>query len=154
MPDYMTRFLCPGCGKRLKVSPSAAGRTVNCPKCGMAVIVPPADPETEGSPEPHPLPPFTAQSSRSPAHRPKPRATNLVIPLDDEGAVAPRHASSSPVAGVSNLIVVQQPSRAAHSLGIASLVVGVLSVIVCCVPGLGMLISGLVDLPDFPGGLL
>ncbi len=34
------RFLCQGCGKRLIAPESACGRTVKCPKCGTAVLVP------------------------------------------------------------------------------------------------------------------
>jgi hypothetical protein len=30
---------CPGCGKRLKVSPALAGKMVKCPQCGQAVHV-------------------------------------------------------------------------------------------------------------------
>jgi Zn-finger nucleic acid-binding protein len=51
MADAMSRFLCPGCNKRLKAPPVAAGRTVNCPKCGMAIIVPGS---TKDTPEPSP----------------------------------------------------------------------------------------------------
>jgi CheY-like chemotaxis protein len=34
------RFLCGECGKKLKVSPSHRGKTLNCPKCGQSVMVP------------------------------------------------------------------------------------------------------------------
>lgn len=34
------RFLCGECGKKLKVSPSHRGKTLNCPKCGQSVTVP------------------------------------------------------------------------------------------------------------------
>jgi hypothetical protein len=49
----------------------------------------------------------------------------------------------SAAAAVSNTIIVQQPSRAAHSLGIAALVIGVLSFFVCWIPFLGIAVSGL-----------
>jgi two-component system, OmpR family, response regulator len=34
------RFLCGGCGKKLKVNPSHRGKTLNCPRCGQTVTVP------------------------------------------------------------------------------------------------------------------
>jgi hypothetical protein len=40
MDDTVLRFLCPGCGKRLKAPESAPGRTVKCPTCGTALVVP------------------------------------------------------------------------------------------------------------------
>lgn len=43
------RFLCPDCNKRLKVDDRYAGRQVNCPRCGQALLIPPAeDSEDEG----------------------------------------------------------------------------------------------------------
>jgi DNA-binding response OmpR family regulator/DNA-directed RNA polymerase subunit RPC12/RpoP len=34
------RFLCGDCGKKLKVSSSHRGKTLNCPRCGSTVMVP------------------------------------------------------------------------------------------------------------------
>jgi hypothetical protein len=144
MSDTMTRFLCPGCSKRLKAPGSAAGRTVNCPKCGMAVIIPDGVTDAEDSGEPpRALPPSAAPREPSKALRTKPPPTYVPIPKPEKLEVDPRRQSRAPIAAVSNVIVVQQPSRAAHSFGIASLVVGVLSVVICWIPGFGMLIGGL-----------
>ncbi|MEW4526522.1 MAG: response regulator [Maioricimonas sp. JB045] len=38
--DSKVRFECPDCGKRLKVSGTHRGRTLNCPRCGQPVKVP------------------------------------------------------------------------------------------------------------------
>jgi len=38
----LVRFNCPGCGKNLKASETAAGRRSMCPKCGTKVTVPAA----------------------------------------------------------------------------------------------------------------
>lgn len=34
------RFLCPECGKKLEIDDRHAGRTVECPRCGLPMIVP------------------------------------------------------------------------------------------------------------------
>jgi two-component system, OmpR family, response regulator len=39
-PVEKVRFECTECGKRLKVSGSHRGRTLNCPRCGQPVTVP------------------------------------------------------------------------------------------------------------------
>jgi serine/threonine-protein kinase len=33
-------FVCPGCGKNLKVKPDATGKRIKCPACGVAMIAP------------------------------------------------------------------------------------------------------------------
>jgi DNA-binding response OmpR family regulator len=40
MDDSKVKFECTECGKRLRVSASHRGRTLNCPRCGQPVIVP------------------------------------------------------------------------------------------------------------------
>jgi DNA-directed RNA polymerase subunit RPC12/RpoP len=40
-PEYdVLRFVCPGCGKRLKSSAAAAGKKIRCPNCQSPVCVP------------------------------------------------------------------------------------------------------------------
>lgn len=47
------RFLCPECGKKLEIDDRHAGRTVECPRCGLPMIVPEAE---EYAPPQEPLP--------------------------------------------------------------------------------------------------
>ncbi|MEJ5277538.1 MAG: MJ0042-type zinc finger domain-containing protein [Thermogemmata sp.] len=37
---------CPSCGARLKVADNAAGKTVQCPKCGTSMLVPSSSPSS------------------------------------------------------------------------------------------------------------
>lgn len=37
---------CPSCGARLKVADNAAGKTVQCPKCGTSMLVPSPSPSS------------------------------------------------------------------------------------------------------------
>jgi hypothetical protein len=79
-----------------------------------------------------------------PAVRPEP--VQAPAPLLAEGAFnhePQTHRRPTAAAAVSNTIIVQQPSSAAHSLGIAALVIGVLSFFVCWIPFLGIAVSGL-----------
>jgi hypothetical protein len=75
---------------------------------------------------------------------PKPSPAPALVPDEDDFDLEPRaRRRPSAAAAVSNTIIVQQPSRAAHSLGIAALVIGVLSFFVCWIPFLGIAVSGL-----------
>lgn len=75
---------------------------------------------------------------------PKPPPAPALVSDEDDFDFEPRaRRRPSAAAAVSNTIIVQQPSRAAHSLGIAALVIGVLSFFVCWIPFLGIAISGL-----------
>jgi hypothetical protein len=78
------------------------------------------------------------------AVRPKPPPAPALVRAEHDFDLEP-HARRRPsaAAAVSNTIIVQQPSRAAHSLGIAALVIGVLSFFVCWIPFLGVAVSGL-----------
>jgi predicted Zn finger-like uncharacterized protein len=72
MPILVT---CPGCGARLRVSDSAAGSTVKCPKCKYVIIISTADREDD---EPD-VPP-----------RPVAKPTGRVRRYDDEFPEEPR----------------------------------------------------------------
>jgi hypothetical protein len=120
-----------------------AGRKTKCPKCGTAVVVPsPAHDGPElvrAEPLRQPIKPV-----EPPAVRPKPGPAPAHVPDEDDFDLQPRsRRRPSAAAAVSNTIIVQQPSRAAHSLGIAALVIGVLSFFVCWIPFLGIAVSGL-----------
>ena len=59
---------CAGCGQRLKVQDSHAGRRVKCPSCGDPVLVPAARPGSAG------MPPYAPAPGR-PHVPPQPRAS-------------------------------------------------------------------------------
>jgi len=79
-----------------------------------------------------------------PAVRPKPVPGPTPLPPEDDSDLeSPSRRRPAAAAAVSKTIIVQQPSRAAHSLGIAALVIGVFSFFVCWIPFLGIAVSGL-----------
>jgi hypothetical protein len=120
-----------------------AGRKTKCPKCGTAVVVLSPAPETPEPVRAEPVP-QPVKRVEPPAVRPKPPPAPAPLPPEDDFDLEPRsRRRPSAAAAVSNTIIVQQPSRAAHSLGIAALVIGVLSFFVCWIPFLGIAVSGL-----------
>jgi len=103
----------------MKVKDEAAGRKGKCTKCGESVRVPNESTVTD----PHELQ--------------VPAAPELVV------VAAPREDSFPAIAPVANVQVNVQQSKASHSLGIASLVLGILSLFVCWLPFIGTSLAGL-----------
>jgi len=115
----MIKFACPNCGRSMQVPENAAGKKGACKSCNETIIVP--EPETEIVSSP-------------------PRIIRQKSPQDL--FIAATEERNSPSVSVT----VQQKSSAAHSLGIASMVLGILGLMVCWVPLIGLLgmpLSGL-----------
>lgn len=144
--------VCPSCATKLRAPDNMAGRKAKCPKCGTAVVVPsPAHEVRELSheePQPEPV-----KRVEPPAVRPEPPPLPVRVPDEDFDLEPRSRRRPAAAAAVSNTIIVQPASRAAHSLGIAALVIGVLSFFVCWIPFLGIAVSGL-GLLVGPGGLV
>jgi hypothetical protein len=133
--------VCPSCTSRLRAPDSKAGRKTKCPKCGTAVVVPSLG--EKGAELAKTDAPSQSDKWAEPlAARPSLLTLAPLRPNDFDLEPGSRHEPSA-AATVSNTIIIQQPSRAVHSLGIAALVVGVLSFLVCWIPFLGMAVSGL-----------
>lgn len=111
----MIRIACPTCGKLLKVADELAGKTGKCPACGKPIKVP----------APQAVAP---QKPVAPAPQPRPQVL-LSEPVPHAPPVAPTVVA----------VQVQQPSKASHSLGIASLVLGIIAFLICWIPFLGLL---------------
>lgn len=87
MEDAPIKFECETCGKSLKVKARGAGRTIDCPGCGMptkipggrisalAKIQPPAEPDGANELRPPSWPP-TRQVPPPPPPKPAPRVMN------------------------------------------------------------------------------
>lgn len=120
-----------------------AGRKTRAPKCSTVLVVPALLEETAQDVSPEPLPELYSQNDA-----PEGEPNSLIAPgppesdfdFDVGSRLRPRRLAT---AAVSNTVVIQNSSGAAHSLGIASLVIGVLSFCLCWIPFLGLLISGL-----------
>lgn len=130
---------CSTCGARMRAPDNTSGRKTKCPKCGAALTVP----ETVVDAPESCSKPVAASHLKT---RPASDAQRTVAtpgallpapqPFEFDQQTAVPHSQLPPV-------VVYPPSGAAHSLGIASLVIGVLSFFVCWIPLLGMVVSGL-----------
>jgi len=104
---HMLRFGCPGCGTRLVVDPSLAGKEGPCPSCGDVIIAPPIAAATSlvakaGAPveikprgisksasvvSPAPLPP--SSSTATPDRRRKSRKSGVVASVGGSPAAMP-----------------------------------------------------------------
>lgn len=126
----MITFECGHCGNSIRVPEQAAGRKGKCNKCGESLTVPSAAPPAE-----------VGYSLTGLDEEPEEELEEYAPPA----TVRPRKPkrAAPPVAVQVN---VTQPSRAAHSLGIASLVLGILAFLICWIPligALGLPLSGL-----------
>lgn len=125
-------FQCPGCGRMLRVSDEKAGQSGKCPGCGQVVRIP-----AEQRPlQPPTLPPavFTGPQ-RAPEVFDPSRAevgdARLFQPLGTR--------LSEPLPRPLVAVQVQQPPRVSNSLGIASMVLGILALLICWIPLLNIL---------------
>jgi hypothetical protein len=115
----MIRFDCPVCQKSLKVAGELAGKAGKCPACGERVKVPSVNDEVRPElivPAPHKTRTLTAPQSPTESIPRSGRVTTRVMTVE-----------------------VKQQAKASHSLGIASLVLGLIAFLICWVPFLGLL---------------
>jgi DNA-directed RNA polymerase subunit RPC12/RpoP len=120
----MIEFACPHCSRKMTAGDEAAGRRGKCKSCGNKITVPGSGAETAFSP-----PDFLEPA------RPAPLPVSLTSIVVDP--------PPTPVAVQVNF---QQPSKASHSRGIASVILGVLAFLICWIPLVGLLglpLSGL-----------
>ena len=125
-------FECPHCGNAMRVKDEAAGKRGQCKNCGETVRVPDNRATAIAArPTPQPEEQFYDEMQRQAAVA-KRGSRTLNVPPSLPG---------SPIQ-----INVQQPSRAAHSLGIASTILGILAFLICWIPlvgAIGIPLSGL-----------
>jgi hypothetical protein len=107
-------FNCPQCGRQLRVEDEVAGKTSKCNDCGEAVRVP-------GSPKA-----VLAPGQRPAAETEEESLLEPPLPIARAAPnthTVPARASAGPVQ-----VTVQQPSRAARSLGITAMLLGVIAI--------------------------
>lgn len=141
----MIRFKCPHCGKAIKVKDEGAGKKGKCHGCGEVIRVPvgptPEEPEAQqAKPAQH-----SQQSEKAVTPSPPPRQhTPVPIQAVDMQPVSdhqPFPVLQTPATAIQ--VNVQQPSRAAHSLGISSLVLGIFSFLIFWIPFISIPLSSL-----------
>lgn len=110
---HMLRFGCPGCGTRLVVDPSLAGKEGPCPSCGDIIIAPPIAAATSlvakaGAPveiKPRgisksasvasPAPSSSSPSTSTPDRRRKSRKSGVVPSVGNSPATVPSAAKGN-----------------------------------------------------------
>lgn len=130
-------FQCPSCGRRLKVSSEKAGRSGKCPGCGETITIPgeaAAPPrhqeDTEFSP-----PAFVS----SPVPEPPPRQTPPEFLAPSPGPQMASYSNPGPVFAPPIVAVQVRQSRVHSSLGVASIILGILALLICWIPLLNVL---------------
>ena len=149
--DPMISVQCK-CGQKLNVKPEYAGRKARCPACSEAIQIPEAiDPSKRSPLRSHAE---TASQDTVPVVKDR-KATRPVISgeiMPNEQAEVQPTAYSRPQNVQVNVDV--QTSRGAHSLGVASLVVAILSFFVCWLPFVGFGFAGLAFVLGIAGVLV
>lgn len=130
----MIRFSCQNCGKSFQVEDKFAGRRTKCSKCGQPLEVPAADtaPQTAMAQSPRPVPVVP------PARVPD--VTSAVHVQSSAPHIQQPASYATPTTAVQ--VNVSQ-SKAAHSLGIGSLVLGIVSMLACWLPIVNLPLSGI-----------
>jgi WD40 repeat protein len=126
----------------LQVPDAAAGKKLSCPKCGQRILVP-----TPPRPTPAPVNKTVlgkieeSAAGKAPVSSPVPSSAAVaakppipVAAVADPANPAPRQTPKIPVVHVHG-----KRSRAAHAVGIASLVLGCLTLVLSLIPCVGML---------------
>lgn len=145
---HMLRFGCPGCGTRLVVDPSLAGKEGPCPSCGDIIIAPPIAAATSlvakaGAPveiKPRgisksasvasPAPSSSSPSTSTPDRRRKSRKSGVVPSVGNSPATVPSAAKGN-TARIN--AATGMPQQAAESKDMKTLLLMVLitCVVVC-----------------------
>jgi len=128
------RVKCPHCDKSIRVPESMLGRAAKCPGCGGELQIPARPkPKPTVSPPPKPSAPIVAPST--------PQQHPTII---EPSAVLPTTTNVFTPAGQPSAVQVNvHNSNVSNSLGIASLILGILSFFICWIPFIGFGLSGL-----------
>ncbi len=121
----MIEFQCLGCGKQLKVKDEVAGKKGKCPKCGAVLLVPSSNIEMLNNESVDVAEHFDSQPV-SRVHQSN-QALSPQQPQLEHG-----HVQQAPSVNV------HMPKRTS-SLGVVSLILGIVALLFCWVPILGLL---------------
>jgi len=140
----MLRVPCPRCGKMLSADEKSAGRTGRCPGCGGTVTLPvggtPDD--AAGSESPDEEIPVGIHVPDEAAQTVPPKVPPPLPPrgTTDDARRSGRPDEDIPVSGqLPDTSTPARRPRASHSLGVGSLILGILALLICWIPFLGIL---------------
>lgn len=151
----MLQCKCVHCDKKFKVNDEFGGKRIRCPQCKEVVLIPKAPeaalPSTPNEARPAPTP---RQKPSLPAVVPEEHSEEFLDDYSEPQLPAPtrrnkvhrddRYQSSQiHIQPTSNVQVNVRNSHSSNSLGISSLILGLLSFVICWMPVFGQLISGL-----------
>jgi predicted Zn finger-like uncharacterized protein len=150
-----TVIKCPGCQKPLKLNESQAGKRVRCPACKQVFVVPPAEEELEvvDDQEEDGPPPKAPGAKRNPAVRAeRPVRRSRPAPEeeeDEEEEERPvRRSRREPVEEEEEGDEDERPRRPRRrqdreevTVSSYPLILGILSLVFCCVPAVGLILG-------------
>jgi len=143
----MIQCQCEHCQKKFKLKDEIAGKRIRCPQCNEIISIPKSPEATipRSAKVVRPRPPalipeltfdeFSVDYSESQLPT---RTKQTTVQIGD-----PYQKPVVHIQPTSNIQVNVSHSNAANSLGISSLVLGLLSFVICWMPGIGQIISGL-----------
>ena len=143
----MIQSQCKYCEKKFKVKDEFAGKKIRCRQCNEVISIPSSPestvPKSAKVVRPSPpavIPELTFDEFSDDYSEPQlpARTKKRHVQLGD-----PYQKSLVHIQPTSNIQVNVSQSNAANSLGISSLVLGLLSFVICWMPGIGQIISGL-----------
>lgn len=128
------RMSCPKCGRSIRIPAAMLGRSAKCPGCSAPIKIPSGPKGASPPAAEHKIPPPPAKPA------PPPVRSTIVEPSEVVEKTTNVNVPAGHPVGVQ---VNVESNKATNSLGIASLVVGVLSLFVCWIPLVGFSLGGL-----------
>lgn len=131
--------VCPSCQAKLKVPDQMENRKGKCPKCQNVILIK----RVEEVSNPPLIQDAPLSSPSTPVIVPKVYPKVVPQPAAPEDDFLQNNDQGFTQNVISQRVIVNQKKGSSNSLGIASLVVAVLSFFICWLPGIGVLVSGL-----------
>lgn len=130
----MIEFNCPNCDHLYRVSESAAGRKATCKHCKVSMIVPGGTKEKRWTETQHEE--RTKVAPHPAANTPPPPAP---IPSPPQPAAPIQPTVIVPQSPIAIQVNVERESRTAHNLGSASMILGIIALLLCWIPFVGLI---------------
>jgi hypothetical protein len=131
MVETKARCPNPACGREYRVKPESLGKTATCKGCGQTFVLAAAAPQGAHQPAARSIP--VPQPHVGPLHEAQPvGGTAVIAPVAAPHRTEQGHQVGAPVINIA-------PPRRGSSLGVASLVLGILAFLICWIPFVNLL---------------